>query len=169
MENETYEAIDATVDTDENTPAYQPAESTEVAGEPENTHEISAAPDLHAHLMGLISQAEELKKEHPDFDLAAALTDAEFVRLTSPLSGVSVKRAYAAIHADEIAADAARLSAEKLSASITSGARRPREGGTGTAAAVTCTDPRRMSREQRSELKRRIRDAAARGEKIYPV
>ena len=59
--------------------------------------------------------------------------------------------------------------AQKISNDIQAGNRRPHENGTsGQAPSVTTFDYSKASREQREELKRRIRDAAARGEKLYP-
>ena len=63
----------------------------------------------------------------------------------------------------------AQKTAQMISNSIQAGQKRPVENGTsGQAASVTSFDYRTASREQREALKRRIREAAARGEKLYP-
>ena len=61
------------------------------------------------------------------------------------------------------------LKAEQMSNAIRSGQARPVENGTqAQAPSVTTFDYAHASREQREALKRQIREAAARGQKIYP-
>ena len=63
----------------------------------------------------------------------------------------------------------AQKTAEKISNAIASGSRRPDESGTSSQApSVSTFDYRNASRDQREALKKRIREAAARGEKLYP-
>ena len=130
------------------------------------------APDYHDHFASLCAQAEALREEVPDFDLGAALRDPAFLRLTAPALGVGVREAWAALHRGEIESRAARRGAEEarrqLALAAASGSLRPREGGGLGAAALTRSDYRALSREAQQSLKRRILDAAARGEKVYP-
>lgn len=128
---------------------------------------------LHNHFMKLEQQGEALKKVFPSFDLRNELKNPVFARMTSPNVGVSVEDAYHAVHRKEI--DAARSqviaqkAAEKFSNAIQAGSRRPDENGTsGQSPSVTTFDYSKASREQREALKREIRAAAARGEKLYP-
>ena len=66
-------------------------------------------------------------------------------------------------------AGTAQKTAQKISNAIQAGTRRPDENGTsGQAASVTTFNYRNASIEQRNALKKRIREAAARGEKLYP-
>jgi hypothetical protein len=93
--------------------------------------------------------------------------------MTSPNVGISVEDAYYAVHRNEIQTAsmqiAAQKTAEKLSNAIQSGSRRPDESGVSSQApSVSTFDYRNASRDQREALKKRIRDAAARGEKLYP-
>jgi hypothetical protein len=93
--------------------------------------------------------------------------------MTSPGVGLSVADAYYAVHRNEIQAAsmqvAAKKTAEKLSNAIAANSGRPQENGTSSQApSVSTFDYRKMSKAQREDLKRRIRDAAARGEKLYP-
>jgi hypothetical protein len=93
--------------------------------------------------------------------------------MTSPNIGISVEDAYYAIHRNEIQTAAmqvtAQKTAEKISNAIASGSRRPDESGAGSQApSVSTFDYRNASREQREALKKRINEAAARGEKLYP-
>lgn len=128
---------------------------------------------IQQHLQKLQQQGEDLKKTFPNFDLRTELQNPTFARMTSPNVGLSVADAYYAIHRNEIQTAAmqvtAQMTAQKLSNAIQAGSRRPVENGTtGQAASVTTFDYRKASREQRDELKKRIREAAARGEKLYP-
>lgn len=128
---------------------------------------------IHQHIQRLEQQGEALKKTFPNFDLRTELQNPAFARMTSPNVGISVEDAYYAIHRNEIQTAAmqvtAQKAAQKISNSIQSGQRRPAEAGTsGQAPSVTTFDYRQASREEREALKKRIRDAAARGEKVYP-
>jgi len=126
-----------------------------------------------AHFRSLEQQAEAMKELFPGFDLRSALDDPAFARMTAPDVGISVEDAYYALHRSEIQSAAMQVAAQKtaqmLSDTIRSGKMRPAENGTRSqGASVTGFDYRAATPEQRNALKRRIRDAAARGEKIYP-
>lgn len=128
---------------------------------------------IQQHFVKLEQQAEAMKKIFPNFDLRKELQNPNFARMTSPNVGISVEDAYYAIHRNEIQAAAmqvtARKTAEKISNAIQSGSRRPDESGVSSQApSVSTFDYRNASRDQREALKKRIRDAAARGEKLYP-
>ena len=119
------------------------------------------------HLEKLIAEAEELKKSVPGFELMEALEDAELLKLSAPHTGLSLSQAYHALHYSELEKAAARESLEKLSRSIRSGGARPRESAGGKAAEPAKSGGS-MSRRQREELKRRIYEAAALGDKVFP-
>lgn len=128
---------------------------------------------LRDHFMKLEQQGEAMKKVFPNFDLRKELQNPVFARMTSPNVGVSVEDAYHAVHRREI--DAARSqviaqqTTQKISNAIQAGSRRPDENGTsGQSASVTTFDYSKASKAQREALKREIRAAAARGEKLYP-
>ena len=128
---------------------------------------------MQRHFQSLQQQAEAMKKTFPNFDLMAELKNPAFVRMTAPNVGISVEDAYYAVHRNEIQTAsmqvAAQKTAQKISNDIQAGNRRPVENGTsGRAPSVTTFDYRNASPEQRAELKRQIRAAAARGEKLYP-
>lgn len=129
---------------------------------------------IQQHISQLEKQGEELKKLFPNFDLRTELQNPVFARMTAPGKGImSVEDAYRAVHRQEIEAASmqviAQRTAEKFSNAIQAGGRRPDEAGTsGQAPSVTTFDYRSASREQREALKQRIRDAAARGQKLYP-
>lgn len=128
---------------------------------------------VQQHIQKLIQQGEQLKNTFPNFDLRTELQNPAFARMTSPNVGISVEDAYYAVHRNEIQAAsmqvAAQKTAQKISNAIQSNSRRPIENGTsGQAASVTTFDYRKASKEQREALKQRIREAKARGEKLYP-
>ena len=126
---------------------------------------------IREHLISLEQQGERLKQKYPSFDLRTEMTNPTFVRMTAPNGGVSVEAAYYAIHHEEMERATAQATAQavsqKLANSIASGSRRPAENGTSSAVNTTF-DYRSASPAQREALKQRIREAAARGEKIYP-
>ena len=129
---------------------------------------------IQQHIAQLEQQGEELKKLFPNFDLRKELQNPAFARMTAPGKGImSVEDAYRAVHRQEIEAASmqviAQKTAEKFSNAIQAGGRRPDEAGsTGKAPSVSTFDYRTASTEQREALKRRIREAAARGQKLYP-
>ena len=128
---------------------------------------------IQKHFDGLLKQGEAMKEVFPNFDLMTELKNPAFARMTAPNVGISVEDAYYAVHRNEIQFAsmqvAAQKTAQKISNSIQAGNRRPNENGTsGQAPSVTTFDYRNASPEQRAELKRQIRSAAARGEKLYP-
>ena len=128
---------------------------------------------IQQHFVRLEQQAEAMKKVFPKFDLRTELQNPAFARMTSPNIGISVEDAYYAIHRNEIQTAAmqvtAQKTAEKISNAIQSGSRRPDESGSSSQApSVSTFDYRNASRDQREALKQRIRQAAARGEKLYP-
>ena len=125
------------------------------------------------HITKLEQQGEAMKKVFPNFDLRKELQNPAFARMTSPNVGISVEDAYYAVHRNEIQTAAmqvtAQKTAEKISSSIQAGSRRPIESGASSQApSVNTFDYRNASREQREAIKKRIREAAARGEKVYP-
>lgn len=128
---------------------------------------------IQQHIQKLQEQGEALKATFPNFDLRKELQNPIFARMTAPNVGLSVEDAYYAIHRNEIQTAAMQATAQKtaqmISNNIQAGQRRPAESGTSSQApSVTTFDYRTASPEQRAALKQRIRDAAARGEKVYP-
>ena len=128
---------------------------------------------IRQHFIRLEQQSEAMKKVFPNFDLRKELQDPRFARMTSPNVGISVEDAYYAVHRNEIQTAAmqvtAQKTAERISNAIQSGSRRPDESGASSQApSVSTFDYRNASQAQRDALKKRIREAAARGEKLYP-
>ena len=129
---------------------------------------------LNDHFAKLEQQGEALKKVFPKFDLRAELQNKAFARMVAPGTGImSVEDAYYAVHRKEIDAARSQVIAQqtmqKASNAIQAGSRRPDENGTsGQSPSVTTFDYSKASRDQREALKKQIRSAAARGEKLYP-
>ena len=122
------------------------------------------------HFDDLTRQAAEFQKKVPGFDLLRALDDDAFAEMTRPGSKITVEAAYYALHPElrqsEVEA-AAQKAREAVSASVRSGSERPRETGS-QAASLGNIPYSQMPKEQREDLKRRIRDAGYRGEHIRP-
>jgi hypothetical protein len=126
-----------------------------------------------AHIVKLAQQGEALKATFPTFNLGEELRNPTFARLVDPRVGMSVEDAYHAVHRKEIQAAqmqyAAKKTAENMSNAIQAGKKRPDElGSSGQAPSVSTFDYKNASKEQREALKRQIREAHARGEKLYP-
>jgi hypothetical protein len=123
--------------------------------------------EIERHLQGMIQQGEEVKKLYPGFDLQAELQNPAFVRLTAPGVGVDVRTAYEVVHRDEMRGAemqfAAQKSAQRIAASVQANGRRPAENGAnGAPAALNKSDPTKFTKEDRAEIRRRVRN----GEKI---
>ena len=118
---------------------------------------------IASHFDFLQAQAEALRASVPDFDLNKELENPAFLRLTAPNVGISLEDAYYTVHRREQEAK----TAQQIANAIASGAMRPEENGVG-APAMAVFDYRSASAEQRNQLKKQIRLAAAKGEKVYP-
>lgn len=128
---------------------------------------------LQQHYSSLQRQAQQLQQKYPGFDLNRELQNPTFFRMTVPGTGVSLEDAYFTVHRREITRAAMaindRKTAARISGAIRSGILRPQENGTSASApSVAAFDYRTASREQRDALKNKIRQAVARGEKVYP-
>ncbi len=114
----------------------------------------------------LLEQSGVAKAKYPGFDLDTEMRNPNFARMVLQ-AGVPVITAYQAIHQDEIIGGAMQFTAQaaqaKLAQSIQSGAARPVENGINSApASVHITDPSKLTKQQRRE----IRDRVNRGEQI---
>ena len=128
---------------------------------------------IQNHIRNLELQGQSLRNTFPGFDLRTEMRNPVFARLVSPGVGLSVEDAYHTVHRREIQAAsmqvAAQQMARQIAGAIQSGSRRPDEsGGAAQAPSVTTFDYRKASRAEREALKQRLRQAAARGEKVYP-
>jgi hypothetical protein len=107
---------------------------------------------LREHFMKMQQQANDVKDIMPTFNLEDAIQDPQFVRLTSPEIGMTVKQALWALHGDEIQAQAVNAVAQRAKLDAANAIRsgiRPRENGSTTAAVSTTPNLKSMSREDR--------------------
>ena len=151
--------------------AYGLAEDTDASALAETLRESAGlrrprAEEIEEHLQGLLSEAEALRRSVPDFDLLRELEDPDFLRLTAPHSKVSLEDAYYARHRRAREQETARRSLEAVSRSLQSLGARPRELRETTAGARFTVDPRFMTRQEREDLKKRIRKAGAEGRSL---
>lgn len=127
---------------------------------------------IQQHFAKLEQQAQALKQQFPGFDLRKEMQNPVFSRMVSPDSGLTVEDAYYAVHRKDIQNAQAQVIASgvanQMSNAIKANSMRPNESGAGKAPSVTHFDYRKASKAERNDLKKRIRSAAARGEKIYP-
>ena len=123
---------------------------------------------INRHFESLERQGEALKAKFPGFDLRAELQNPVFARMTAPDSGLTVEDAYYAVHRAEIQSAQAKViadqTAKQMANSIRSNAARPDESGSHQGSSTVSFDYSKASRQQREELKRRIRS----GERILP-
>lgn len=132
----------------------------------ESRQSMGRAVAAREHLDSLMTQAAELSKTVPGFDLKREMENPGFVRLTAPHTGLSVEQAYYAVHHRELTENLRQESLRWAVKSLRSGAARPEELRGGQSASSTASDPRQMSREQREALKKRIYEASAQGRKL---
>lgn len=108
-----------------------------------------------------MQQAEDVKAEHPEFDLETEMQNPEFQTLLR--NGVTMEGAYLALHFGEVKSRMAAQAEKKVTDAVAAGARRPRENGMGSqAGAATKADPGKMSKEEFNDYLRRVE----RGERI---
>ena len=128
---------------------------------------------LQQHFMNLEQQAAAMKNIYPGFDLRTEMQNPKFARLVAPNSPISVEDAYYAVHRQELQQKSMQIAAQKtatqMANAIRSNTMHPTENGTSSQApSVTRFDYSKASPKEREAFKRRIREAQARGEKVYP-
>ena len=111
------------------------------------------------------AEGEQFKNFFPDFDLATECENPEFLGLLQ--SGVSVKAAFNAIHADEIIEGTIAQTAQSVKKSVAENIKvrgnRPAENGTvARPGVVVKNDPSKFTKQDREEIVRRV----SRGEQI---
>ena len=128
---------------------------------------------LQQHFMKLEQQAAAMKNIYPGFDLRTEMQNPKFARLVAPNSPISVEDAYFAVHRQELQQRdkqiAAQQTAMQISNAIRSNTMHPSENGTSSQApSVTRFDYSKASPKERAAFKQKLREAQARGEKVYP-
>lgn len=131
---------------------------------------------MQAEFLDLQQQAVAMQERYPGFDLEAEMTsNPAFGRLVLKPprgSGLSVEAAYHAIHHNEImqaqqaqryqyAHAAVQQAQQRTANAIASGSRRPAENGvSNNAGVVHRTDPTKLTKAERAEIKRRVMGGA---------
>ena len=120
------------------------------------------------HFANLYRQGEKMKKLFPGFDLNKELENPVFYRMTDMDVNIPVEDAYYAVHRAEIQSAQAKVvteqTAKQMANSIRSNSARPDESGSQQGSSTVSFDYSKASRQQREDLKRRIRS----GERILP-
>lgn len=139
--------------------------------------EIAQRNQAEQEYANLLQQAAALKAVNPAFDLDAEMANPAFGRmvLKPPMgSGIPLESAYYAIHHREIEAAqrqqhmqvtqyAVAQTQQKVANAIAAGQHRPSENGaTGASPAINKADPRNLTRADRDEIRKRVRN----GERI---
>lgn len=128
------------------------------------------------HFNVLQEQAQEVLKLNPNFNVLEEInTNEMFAKLTSPVAqqlGITVADAYMLAHRDEILAARDNAQAQRTMEAVTNNVRagqsRPRENGASMPTSVAPVDYRKLTREQREQVKKELQMKAARGEKARP-
>ena len=128
---------------------------------------------IQQHFAKLEQQAEQMKVTYPGFDLHKEMQNPVFARMVGPNSPISVEDAYYAVHRQELQQKSMQLAAQKTATQIAnamqSNTMRPNENGTSSQApSVTRFDYSKASPQERAAFKQKLREAQARGEKVYP-
>ena len=125
-----------------------------------------SAPDV---TLPAIEALAALRGIDPDIDPAQELADhPRLLALLDPATGLTAEEAYYLVHRREIRERDIREAAEKITNAVLSGSFRPTEAAGNARPAPAPIDYRHVPRETREALKKRIRQAAARGERVYP-
>ena len=125
---------------------------------------------INNHFANLGRQAEEMRQLFPDFDLDKEMENEQFMRLTMPDVGMTLKQAYYAVHGDELGpqmmAYGMNRAREQMSQTIQAQRARPAEGparGQGSTAAEMAVDFSKLTRKERDEYRRRVHAGKAGG------
>lgn len=105
------------------------------------------------------SEAEEVKKTYPKFDLERESQNPDFLSLLK--SHVSMRQAYEVIHMDEIKSAISELQAKatekKISENIKARGTRPDEAGASSSSAFkSASDVHKLTKAQRAEIARKV-------------
>lgn len=126
------------------------------------------AEEKHTYESGCVArlarEAEDIRRVYGDFDWQQEMRDPTFGRLV--VAGIDGRTAYEVTHRRELLAQAMRYavqrSGEQMSRAVASGGRRVAENGGHGSSAVTRADPKALTSDELTEIRRRVQ----RGEKI---
>ena len=144
------------------------SEEIPVKAESPAVPEAEAEPAAESHdprYERLLRSARQARMTYPRLDLRKELASPRFADMV--LRGVDVKTAYEAVHHEEMLRSAmgygVQRAAEKLSRAQITG-RVAENGAESQSASVERLDPRRMTAEERADIRRRVLE---RGEKVW--
>ncbi len=115
----------------------------------------------------MVERVRQAKEFYPEFDIAEELKDSEFATLLAVCHN-DPKRAYEMKYHDRIITNAMHyavtMTEQKLADNMAKRSARPCENAvSGNSAVMIAADPQSLTRQQRSDIKKRVR----RGEKIF--
>lgn len=126
-------------------------------------HQQTREEAVRRSFTALTGEEEKVRAIYPEFDWRREIRNPAFGRLIA--AGVDSQTAYEVVHSRELMGRAmaysARRSAQRAAASVAAQARRVGENGRGSTA-VTAADPRKLTPQELSDIRRRVLD----GEKI---
>ena len=123
-------------------------------------------PDVISQVNSIADKVRAAKEYYPDLDIASELKDPEFLALFRA-AGNDPKRAYEMKYHDRILTNAMKyavsLTESRIANTLAAKTARPTENASFGASAVTISsDPKSLTKAQRTEIKKRVR----RGERI---
>lgn len=125
--------------------------------------------EIRSHFRLLQEQSRQLRQQVPDFDLATALQDPDFLRMTAPGSRLTVEEAYYLKNREKLQSQAVETATRLISNHLLAAQRRPEENGISSQApSVNVFDYRSATAGERAALKKRILTESAQGRKVYP-
>lgn len=122
-----------------------------------NAERTKQAQQIYA---GWMNEAEQLKQIYPNFSFDNEVRNPNFMKMLQ--SGVSLKAAFSAVHADEIIPQAMMQTAEAVKKNVTENIRakglRPQENGIAQQAGIIVkNDVTKLTAKDRAEIARRAR------------
>lgn len=119
---------------------------------------LSQAARVQEIMGKLQSQTEEARKLYPNLNLAQEAKDPRFVELLK--CGLDVKSAFEVVHKDEIISASMEYAARQVERMLTNkvleSGGRPTENGGIHGPALSKTDPKAMTRQERKDIVRRV-------------
>ena len=124
-------------------------------------------PDTVQRVKELAERVREAKEFYPELDIAKELVDPEFAMLLR-ICSLDPKRAYEMKYHDRIITNAMHYAVtqteKKLADNMARRTNRPSENAvSGNSAVILTSDPKSLTKKQRSDIKKRVR----KGEKIF--
>ena len=129
-----------------------------------HARQIAVDMQLRDHFNLLTQQAQALRQQYPDFDLAQEMQNPIFARLTAPGVGIDPAIAYEVVHHRSLRESSRQNDLVRIGQAIQAGSLRPGENALISThmPSPARTDPRNLSSADRLDIHRRV----ARGERV---